>query len=367
MTRRGQGEGSIFQRKDGRWQATLDLGWRGGKRIRRSYYRKTRKAAHDALRQALRELEAGVAPGRRSDTVGAYLLGWLDSTTVRPTTRRRYEQIVANQLIPHLGRIPLAKLTPTDVEAMLHELAADLAPRSVHHVRAVLRTALTRAVRHGLLARNVSALSAAPAMPRREAQSLSTDQVRLLLEAIEGHPMRALIVLALATGLRSGELRGLQWSDIDWTTGTVTVRRSLQRVDGAFIALEPKTAASRRTLPLPTVALEALREHRRWQTEAPIGSAYVFTQPNGQPLHPTTAWRALQLVLGIAALPAMPFHALRHTAASLLLAEGVHPRVVMELLGHSTIRLTMDTYSHVIPALERDAADRLNRLLGGAD
>lgn len=109
----------------------------------------------------------------------------------------------------------------------------------------------------------------------------------------------------------------------------------------------------------------ALRDHRQRQAAAPVSGAYIFTQGDGQALHPTTAWRALQTVLSKAGLPAMPFHALRHTAASLLLAQGTHPRVVMELLGHSTIALTMNTYSHVIPALEREAADQMNRLLGG--
>lgn len=145
----------------------------------------------------------------------------------------------------------------------------------------------------------------------------------------------------------------------------LNVRRSLQRFDGVFQVVEPKTSASRRTLPLPAIALAALREHREQQAEAPMTGAYVFSQTDGQPLHPTTAWRALQTALGDAELPAMPFHALRHTAASLLLAEGTHPRVVMELLGHSTIALTMNTYSHVIPALQHEAADRMNRLLGG--
>jgi len=162
--------------------------------------------------------------------------------------------------------------------------------------------------------------------------------------------------------MRSGELRGLQWRDVDWQAGTVTVRRSLQRLDGTFRALEPKTAKSRRTLPLPEVALQALRDHRQQQAAVPVSGAYIFCQADGQPLHPTTARRALQTVLRDAGLPAMPFHALRRTAASLLLAQGTHPRVVMELLGHSTIALTMNTYSHVIPALEREAADQMERL-----
>jgi integrase len=201
---------------------------------------------------------------------------------------------------------------------------------------------------------------------RHEAQALSPKQVQRLLAALNGNPMRALILLAVASGMRSGEISGLQWRDVDWTTGSITVRRSLRRVDGVFAVSEPNAATSRRTLPLPELALAALREHHQRQAQTPMSGAYVFTQADGQPLHPTTVWRALQRVLRDAGLPAMPFHALRHTAASLLLAEGAHPRVVMELLGQSTIALTMNTYSHVIPELKRDAADRMDRLLGGS-
>jgi integrase len=322
MKRRGHGEGSVYQRADGRWAATVDLGWHGGRRVRRSFYGRTRKAAHEALTRALREIEQGVQPGSRRATVGAYLNEWLDATrdSIRPSTYRRYSQLVNHQLIPHLGRIALSALKPSDVETMLRELSADLSPRSIHHVRAVLRTALARAVRHGLLSRNAAALAEPPRVEQHEAQSLSPDQVTALLSALEGQPMRTLITLAVASGMRSGEIRGLQWRDVDWVAGTIAVRRSLQRFDGVFRIVEPKTKASRRTLPLPAIALAALREHHDQQAQASVRGAYIFTPVDGQPLHPTTAWRALQIVLRDAGLPAMPFQALRHTAASLLLA-----------------------------------------------
>jgi integrase len=368
MKRRGSGEGSIYQRGDGRWVATLELGWHDGRRVRHSVYGKTRTEVRERLARTLRELQDGVT-GTRRETVDAYLRQWLEAVkpSVRASTFRRYQQLVDHQLVPRLGRTQLSALKPADVESMLRRLADDgLAPRTVHHARAVLRTALARAVRHGLIARNAAALAEPPRVERHEARSLSPDQVKRLLETLDGHPMRALITLALASGMRSGEIRGLQWRDMDWTTGSVTVNRSLQRIDGVFRAVEPKTALSRRTLPLPDVALAALRDYRQQQVAAPVSGAYIFTQADGQPLHPTTVWRALQRVLHYAGLPAMPFHALRHTAASLLLAQGTHPRVVMEMLGHSTIALTMNTYSHVIPALERDAANRMNAILSNA-
>lgn len=167
----------------------------------------------------------------------------------------------------------------------------------------------------------------------------------------------------LGAELRSGELRGLTWADVDWDARTITVRRSMQRIDGRFVALEPKTAGSRRTVALPDVAMVALSDLRQRQASSSVIAAYAFANERGEPLHGTTVWRALQGALVAAGLPPMPFHALRHTTASLLLSQGLHPRVVADQLGHSRVGLTLDTYSHVIPALRRDAADEMERML----
>ena len=366
MARRGQGEGSIYQRRDGLWVATVNLGWRGGRRVRRSLYARTRKQAHDRLTSALHELQQGVEPTRQRETVAVYLAEWLAAaeSTVRHSTHRRYRQIVQHQLVPHLGRIPLAKLTPGDVEAMLHALADEgMAPRTVHHARTVLRTALARAMRHGLVVRNAAALAAPPRVAHREIRSLDPDQVRLFLATVKGHPHEALLTTAVATGLRQGELLGLRWPDVDLAAGTITVRHALQWIDGSPTLVETKTTKSRRTIPLPKVAAEALASLWAQRSAGTVSSPYLFIGTAGQPLRGTVALRALEDVLRTAGLPRVTFHALRHTAASLLLAQGVHPRVVMELLGHSTIALTMNTYSHVIPALEREAAERMDALL----
>lgn len=357
MKRRGHSEGSIYQRADGRWAAVIDLGWHAGKRTRRSTYHRTRKAAHEALTRALRDVEQGVQPGSRRETVGAYLIGWIEQIRgdVRPSTWRRYEQIVRNQLIPHLGKLRLARLTPTDVEAMLREL--DVSPRTAHHVKAVARAALARAVRHGLVMRNAAALAAAPHAKRREIQALSPEEVRRLLAAIGGHRYEALFTLAVSTGMRLGELLAVRWPDVHPTGRTLRVSHTLQWIGGVAQLGEPKTARSRRTVQLPEVALRTIET-------LPRTSVYVFCNDRGGPLHPATAYHALQRVLAGAGLPRVSFHALRHSYASALLAQGVHPRIIMEALGHSQISLTMNTYAHVIPALERDAADQMDRLLG---
>ncbi|MFN2484266.1 MAG: tyrosine-type recombinase/integrase [Candidatus Limnocylindria bacterium] len=306
--------------------------------------------------------------------VGRYLTDWLAAarSSLRPSTYRRYEQLVRVQIVPALGRISLVKPSPADIERFLASmLAAGASPQSAHHARAVLRTALARAVRHGLLTRNVAALAAAPKVERREVQVLSPDEVHRLFEVAADDRLEALYVLAVATGARQGELLALTWPDIDLDAATLRIRAAMQRVNGKLTRVEPKTARSRRTVVLARVAVQALREHRTRQLQERLwaGSRWqdhglVFARAIGTPLDGTAVTPAFQALLATAGLPRITFHALRHTAASLLLAQGVHPRVVMEQLGHSTIALTMNTYSHVMPALERDAADRMDVALG---
>jgi len=367
MKRRGHGEGSIFRRSDnGLWVGSLNVGWREGKRVRSSFYGKTRREVQDKMQAAQQAMQQGLEPTRERLTVEAFLQDWIESTrqTVRPSTWRRYEQIARQKLIPHIGHVPLHRLTPSHVEQMMKALTEQgAAVRSVLHVRAVLRSALSRAQRHGLIVRNAAALADPPQVKRREVQALSPDEVRSLLANLEDDPLGPLYVVAISTGMRQGELLGLQWSDIDLERGTATVRRALQRVDGKLQTVETKTDRSRREVPLTGLAVEALRQLKRRPIQSAAG--YVFTSSTGAPLDGTNVTKRLQSRLAAAGLPRVTFHALRHTTASLLLAKGVHPRVVMELLGHSQISLTMNTYSHVIPSLERDAADMLNGLLAG--
>lgn len=365
MKRRGHGEGTIYQRSDGTWCGQIDGGWRDGRRARRSLYGKTRREVVEKLAAARRALEAGLQPTSDRLTVGAYLEDWLDASrdTVRPSTWRAYRSMVRGQLVPRIGGLPLTRLAAGDVERMLRDMEPDLSARSRHHARAILRTALARAVRHGIIGRNAAALAEPPRVEHREAQSWDAAQVRRFLEAARGHRLEALFTLAIVTGLRQGELLGLRWSDVDLTAGTLTVRHALQRVNGTLQLVETKTARSRRTIPLSGLALDALRRLRTAQDGGGVIGTHIFTTPSGGPLYGTAAWRAFVAVTDLAGLPRIRFHSLRHTAASLLLAQGTHPRVVMELLGHSTIALTMNTYSHVIPALERDAADRMDAIL----
>jgi len=213
----------------------------------------------------------------------------------------------------------------------------------------------------------VATLAHPPRAPRAEIAILTPEQVRSLLVAVRGDRWEALLATALATGMRQGELLGLKWGDVDLMSGAIHVQRQLQR-DGTFA--EPKTAKARRMIDLPASSVMIIKEHRRTQNEERllIGAEWsandlVFCTHAGKPLSPRNVLRAFKLTLRRAGLPDVLFHALRHTAATLLLLQGIHPKVVQERLGHATISMTLDTYSHLIPSMGRDAADRLDQLL----
>jgi integrase len=373
--RRGAGEGNIYQRADGRWEARLHLGYEAGRRRRKSFYGHTRREVQDQLTRALRDVQQGlpVATDERQ-TVEQYLRRWLAEAvrpSVRPRTYTTYEMYARVHLIPELGSIPLVRLTPQHVQTLLNaKLRSGLAPRSVHHLRAILRRALNQAHRWGMVPRNVATLVDPPRVPRYEVRPMTPEQARVFLDAARGHRHEALYTVALAVGLRQGEALGLRWEDIDLDAGTLAVRHALQRVGGKLQLVEPKTRLSRRTIALPPLVVGALRAHRTRQLEERLWAGsrwreqnYVFTTSIGTPLDGTNVTHHLQAMLSAAGLPKQRFHDLRHACASLLLAQGVHPRVVMETLGHSQISLTMNTYSHVIPSLQRDAADRMEEML----
>lgn len=375
--RRGRNEGSVYQRSDGRWVGVVDHGWIDGRRVRKSVYGKTRKEAHERLQAALRGHSDGLAPSPDRLTVAAYLTDWLASArpTIRDSTYQSYRTIVRVHLEPVLGRIRLSSLSVADVERLMRSRSdAGLSPRRVALIRATLRRALGRAVRNGLLVRNVAALATAPRQERHEIEPLSPGQARTLLASVHGHRLEGLIVAALATGLRLGELLGLAWADIELDGGTLTVRNSLARIDGRYVLVPPKSSMSRRSIALPSLAVEAFRAHRTRQLEERIAAGpewigswdLVFATAFGTPLDGGNVLRSFHRILEVAGLPRRRFHDLRHSAATALLVAGVSPRVVQSILGHSQISLTLGTYSHVLPELQRDAAERMDAILAAA-
>ena len=246
-----------------------------------------------------------------------------------------------------------------------------LSGTTVRYILLVLRIALNKAVRWGLIARNVATLVDPPRVAHREVRVLSPEQTQQLLVAAKGESIAGLLVVAVSTGLRLGEALGLQWKDIDLERREVRITKSLQRISGRGQVLsETKTRRGRRSLVLPVTTVEALRAHRVEQREwrRAAGSSwselgFVFTTGTGRPLDQRNVLRMFKRVLRKAKLPRMRFHDLRHSCASLLLAQHTDPRVIMETLGHSNISVTMNMYAHVMPALKREAADAMDRSL----
>jgi len=372
MAKRGQGEGSVYKRGDGLWAGAISLGTGQRKVI----YGKTRAAVAAKLVAVLRAQQQGVAVSSSQRlTVGMYLTRWLAGaeSSVRGSTFKRYSEIVRVHLVPRIGGIPLAKLAPADLGTMYAGMLADgLAPRTVGLAHRVVGRALREAEVAGIIARNVTRLVRPPRAPHQEMRTLSAEQARSLIEMTAGDRMGALYAVALASGARLGELLALRWQDTDLERGSIRITRTLTRTARGWESGEPKTPASRRTIPIGRRAAMALRAHRRIQNEERVlaGSVWhagdlVFADEIGRPRDGTCVSHAFGAVLASAGLPRVRFHDLRHSAATLLLEAGTHPRVVAERLGHSTPSLVLNVYGHVTERMQTEATATLDRVLGG--
>ena len=376
MARRGHNEGSIYQREsDGKWVASVNLGY-GPDGKRKVIYGDTRKEVAEKLKIVLRDQQQGLPIATERQTVGQFLGRWLQDSakpTVRASTYTSYEVFVRLHIVPTLGRVPLQQLTPQQIQTLLNQKHdSGLSNRSVQYIHAVLRRALGQAYKWGLVPRNVATLVDPPRVKHSEVQPWTPDQARAFLTFVKGDRLEARYSVALALGLRRGEAIGLRWADVDLDNGTLTVRAALQRIGGKLQLVETKTDKSRRTIQLPKVAIAALKEHRIRQLEERLlagsqwrDSGMVFTSTIGTPLEPRNVNRRFDQLIKKAEVPRIRFHDLRHTCASLLLVQGVPMRVVMEIRGHSRIAVTMDIYSHVLPELQRDAADKMDAMLSG--
>ncbi len=370
MAKRANGEGSVYQRADGRWCASISIA--PGKR--KHFLGQTRVEVSRKLNAALKARDDGLPVIVERETVAQFLRSWLEA--VRPSLRSntwvRYEQYVRLHVLPTLGKISLTKLTPQHLQRLYAErLDSGLSPTSVHHLHAVLHKALDQAVRWNLVARNVADLVDPPRDRHFEIATLSPAQARLLLDAAAGDRLDALYVLALTTGMRQGEILGLRWRHVDLDGASLQVRGSLQRLEGKLTVAATKTEHSQRRVSITASAVVALRRHRVRQAEErlQLGAAWqgddlVFTNEIGAPIGASRLLRAsFHPLLRRAGLPTMRFHDLRHSAATLLLGQGTHPKIVAELLGHSKIGTTMDLYSHVTPTMQREATLAMEAIL----
>jgi integrase len=383
-TKRGQNEGSIFRRKDGRWCGVLNLGWENGRRKRKSFYGKIASEVREQLLKARSDHSRGLPVTIDCQNVQQYLDHWLEHTLKAKAKPRSYESfsaIARLHIKPALGRIQLHKLAPQHIQKLLDgKSKGGLSPQTVTNIRTVLRSALSQAMKWNLISRNSAALVNAPRIPHKRIEPLDPEHARKLLEIARGGRFEAIYTVALTLGMRRGEVLGLRWSDIDFDGRAIRVNQSVQRLStgsdkgkkSELRATETKTDGSRRTIALPDSVVRALRMHRarRAQDRLSAGMSWkdqnlVFTNRSGRPIEPILLHRDYKALLRKAELPStLRFHDLRHSAASLLLAQGVHPRAIMELLGHSSITVTMNVYGHVMPAMMRDAADKMDAILG---
>ncbi|MEW2594494.1 site-specific integrase [Micromonospora aurantiaca] len=311
----------------------VDLGWIDGKRKRKYVYAKSEAEAVRKRDDLRRQLQLGVDLTAQPRTLEAWLTEWLRDVKAhdgtRPSTLVRYRLALSKHLLPGLGRVKLDRLTPRDVQRFLTGRRGKLAPASIIKVHAVLRVALADAERMDLVPRNVAEAAKPPALGRTERRALTPEEAKTLLSVLTGDRLESLFALALTTGLPRAELLGLRWSDVDLPGKALFVRQTVQRTDRGLEFVPPKTHRSSLPLPLSSLAVRALESQRVRQAK--------------ERLH---------------------LHDLRHAFATFLLDQGEELRTVMELLGHSTIRMTADTYGHVLPARARQAASAIDRVLG---
>ncbi|MYT89976.1 tyrosine-type recombinase/integrase [Streptomyces sp. SID8359] len=399
---RANGDGTVYQRKDGRWEAAGYVLAPGNTRKRVRVYGTTRKDALAKLTEKIAVSNRGLPIPSVQGSLAAYLTYWLENVAIhqlRENTHTRYTTCVDRYLIPGLGKKKLTKLTAKDVRTWLNQLRTTcqcctrgidarrdqprccaagqcchklLSPLTLTYIHSVLKSAPEHAVREEEIPRNV-ACNVRTGTPRpRRFEPLTTDEARRLLTATQGHRLHALFELALHTGLRKGELLGLRWEDLDLDAGTAAIRRTLQRTSaGGLITLPTKTRASERRIALPTRCAQSLKLHReRQQREREAAGAmwqhsgHVFTTPQGRAIDPTNLTRAFSTLLRKSGLRRIRFHDLRHSTATLLLEQGVELVVIKELLGHAHIGVTATVYAHVRLRLQRDAIDTLGTALG---
>lgn len=374
--KRQSGEGSVYQRADGRWVGSLTVGHRDGKRLRRYIYGASPEEVRDALTRARNDLLDGheVRTDQR-ETVAAFLTRWLEAVkpTVRPGTWVGYEIHVRLHLLPNLGSVRLTALSTADVQIALNRLAASgLAPKTVRHVRATLRLALNAAMEWNLVKRNAAARGVKlPPMPKSQIRVLSEQECQRLLDAARDDRLHALYATAAGMGLRQGELLGLSWSDIDLDRGVLHVRHSLRRIGGRLVLAPTKTEGSAATVPMPEVVIAGLRAHgarqeldRRIAGDAWQDSGLVFTTGIGTAIDARNLQRHFASLLRQAGLPRVRFHDLRHSFASILLARGANFHEVASLLRHSSPALVASTYGHVMPDRPKVVIGYMDAALG---
>lgn len=380
MAKQGNNMGTVVKRADGRWMASITVGYdENGRQRRRTFYGKTEAEANRKRLMALGQLQAGTYVDPNRLTTGQWLDTWLSEyvkPALRPRTYANYEGVVRVHIKPLLGGTPLSKLQASQVQFMVNEVVrSGRSARTAGLARTVIHAALKQAVANGLMQRNVADGARKPKGERRPIRVLTLDEQRAFLSAASGDRLSAMMVLLLGTGLRLGEAVALRWQDVDLPGRTLRVSQSASRVSikgikSKLTVQPPKTKAGRRSIPLPQVVVTALQQWRRQQLAERLKMAtawkdtgLVFTTGLGTMLEPRAISRKVAAISKKARIKHVNVHALRHTCATRLLEDGVPVRLVQEILGHTSSAITSDIYQHVLPELKQTAADAMDRVL----
>jgi integrase len=392
MARRAKGEGGIGKHKDGRYYAVFELPREAdGKRRRKWVFGATKQEVRQALAALRRQHEHGADVAAKPETVAVFLRRWLDEVVAercRPRTLTSYRCEVETRIIPHVGSVELGKLTPREVQTMVTALSRTrrrpkhnehvegkklplLSPRQVEYARAVLQRALNRALQWRLISYNPAALVDGPPQNPKPIVVLDEAQARVLLAVLRGHRLEVVFYVLLALGLRRGEACGLRWCDVDLVAGCLRVAQQYQRIGGKLVASPPKSKRGARPIALSSQLVALLRLHRARQDDerrerGPEWHEHglVFPSNRGTPMEPNNLSRLLSNALEEAGLPHLGIHALRHSAATFLLAEGMDIRTVADVLGHASPAFTLATYVHSSVERQRAGIGRVTRLFG---
>ena len=368
---RGKQEGTIFKRNNGTWRAQISI---DGKRL--SFSGQSQAECREWVRQTQQRLKTGLTFEGSKLSYGEYLTNWLSTTqvAVRPKTWRQYKQIVRDYISPELGGIKISVLRPDQIQRVYDRLIkVGKGRRTVQLVHAVIHRSLTQAVKLGLMGRNPDNATTPPKPINKEIKILDQGQVHQLLIATQARGFRRLAFyhVALATGMRQGELLGLKWDDLDLTRKTLQVKRQVERLPGGgFEFVPPKTKAGYRTIKLGSETVNILTHHYKTQLDesANAGNKWqdhglIFPSSVGTPFSPSNVLKTFGTLRDEAGLPKIRFHDLRHTAASLMLNNGVDVLIVSKRLGHSKPSITLDVYGHLIPSSQEKAADLIDTLI----
>ena len=361
--RRSKGDGSIYyNERVNRWVAQITLP--NGKRKSKSS--KTQGDVRDWLTDQRKQLLEGLYVVSDQIKLGSFLDRYMEDVarhSLRPRSYEKYYGVINNHIKPDLGNFKLIALRPDQVQAFYSKkLNEGVSAHTVGYIHAVLHKSLNQALRWGLVTRNVSDLVDKPRPRKTTITTWSVTEVNQFLLEIENHRWLPVYALAIYTGMRQGEILGLQRGDIDLEKGLINVKHQISSIPGqGLVITEPKSDKARRPITIPQSALDILKSHLDLTRK---DSGLIFTTSTGRPISPRNILRHFKNVIGQTGLPEIRFHDLRHTHATLLLAAGVHPKIVQERLGHSQISLTLDTYSHVIPSLQTEVADQIEAILG---